>query len=223
VAMVVPQPRMVWRPNRAVCIAVALFTASVVMVFLIAMFSRHPESSGRGTTISIRLISHPASKPAALKQTQVSSKSRLEAQTFPKRLIKTGMVPLKIIKPVPKPVDWQRQIQLGIESEIQNPPNTHAFMLNKNPAITPLQQALNAPRKPKAMRNGQNYRSEYGGIELKANGLCSELQTLQIVPSPSNRTTGASPTACPGGHQSGMGEELLKWASHEARAHSPPD
>lgn len=222
-AMAVPQPGIVWRPNRAVCIAGALFTASVVMVFLIAMFSRQPESFTQGASISIRLISNPASEPMALKQEHLSSKNRMKAGMFPERLIKLGVVPLKSIKPLPTPADRQLQVQLGIESEVPNRSKPQVFMLNKNPEVTPLQQALNAPRKPEAMRNGQSYRSEYGGIELKSNGLCSELQTLQIGPSPSNRTTVASPATCPGGHQSSMGEELLKWASHEARKHSPPD
>ncbi|MHB8404967.1 MAG: hypothetical protein ACYDCJ_06065 [Gammaproteobacteria bacterium] len=224
-AMVVPQSELVWQPNRAACIAASILAAASVLAALIFMFDRPLESAIRVTSIEIRLTSATPSKQAASKPKQLRSKPPDESGAILKQLhlVRPKKIPLRIIESLPKPVDWQQQIEMSVKSQRQSDSNPTEFLLNKTPAVTYLQQALNAPRKPASMQNGKSYRSLYGGVTLKSDGLCSELQTIQMGPSPSNRVTLAFPSHhCAGDYQPSMAEELSKWADQEAQKHPLP-
>lgn len=224
-AMVVPQSGIAWQPNRAACVAASILATASVLAALIFMFDRPLEFAIRVTSIEIRLTSATPSKQAASKPKQLRSKPPYEIEAILKQshLVRPEKIPLKIIESLPKPVDWQQQIEMSIKSQEQSDSNPNKFMLHKIPTTTPLQQALNAPRKPASMQNGKSYRSLYGGVTLKSDGLCSELQTIQMGPSPSNRVTLAFPGHyCAGDYQPSMAEELSKWADQEALKHPPP-
>jgi len=225
VAMVVPQSELVWQPNRAACVAASILAAASVLAALIFMFDRSLESAIRVTSIEIRLTSATPSKQAASKPKQLRSKPPYETEAILKQshLVRPEKIPLKIIESLPKPVDWQQQIEMSVKSQDQSDSNPTEFTLHKIPAATPLQRALIAPRKPASMQDGESYRSLYGGVMLKSDGLCSELQTIQMGPSPSNRVTLAFPGHhCAGDYQPSMGDELSKWVDQEALKHPPP-
>jgi len=226
VAMVALKPILIWRPNRVACVAGGIFVTVIVLAALIFMFNRPLESAIRVTPIEIRLISAATSAQVALKSKHVKFEHRHETGAIlkPVHLVRSKKIPLKIIAPpLPTPVDWQQQIEMSVKSQAQSVSNPTGLMLNKIPIVTPLQQALNAPRKPESMQNGGSYRSIYGSTILKSGGMCSELQTIQIGPSPSNRVTIAFPGHhCAGDYQPSMNEELTKWVDQEAKKHPPP-
>ena len=225
-AMVVPQSELVWQPNRAACVAASILATAMVLAALIFMFDRPPESAIRVAPIEIRLTSATPSEQAASKPNRLRSKPQDERGAIlkPLHLARPHKILLKITEPtLPKPVDWQQQIEMSIKSQEHSDSNPSEFMSHKIPAATPLQQALNAPRKPASMQNSESYRSIYGGTIVKSDGVCSRLQTVQIGPSPSNRMTLAFLTHCPGEYKPSTGRELLEWANKkQAKMSRPP-
>ncbi|MGA9855412.1 MAG: hypothetical protein WBR29_09080 [Gammaproteobacteria bacterium] len=219
------QPKMMWQPNRLVIAVVGTLASIVVIAALIFMFARRPQPTARIMPIELRLTSAVSSGPAASKQKPVSER-RITPQVIlkPLQIKKVENIPLNTIEPPsPSPVDWQQQIEMSVKSQGQSSSNSTGIILTKPSSITPLQQALNAPRKPETMQNGGSYRSIYGGVILKSGGICSELQTIQIGPSPSNRVTIAFPGHhCAGDYQPSMADELSKWVDQEAKRHPPP-
>jgi hypothetical protein len=223
-ATVMPQSGIIWRPNRPAIFVASLFATAVVVSTLIFMFDRQPESPIRVYPIEIALTSLSALEPIGSKQRRSLSRPHLETAMRPKvlHLVKADTVPLKIIEPLPNPIDWQQQMEMSVKAQGQNLPSSLKPMSAGNLPFTPLQQALNAPQKPSTMHNGGSYRSIYGGVMLKSGGMCSELQTIQVGPSPSNRVTVAFPGHhCAGDYQPSMAEELSKWVDQEAKKHPP--
>lgn len=227
VAIVAQQSPMIWQPNRAVVVVFSTLAAAVVLAIIIFMFDRPLAPAIRVTPIEIRISSATVAKQIPLKLKQVQSEKRNKPQAVQKQrhLVKVENIPLKTIEPLPSPpVDWRQQIQITVKSQGQSNPNPMKFMLSRLPPVTPLQQALNAPRNPESMQNGESYRSIYGGTIQKINGVCVEIQTIQVGTSPSNRSTISmlSPFTCPGNHKPTMAEELSNWADKEAQKHQPP-
>lgn len=95
-------------------------------------------------------------------------------------------------------------------------------LLHEPSFYTDLGRALRTPVKPPLIQNGDSYRSVYGGAVFKAGGMCSEMRTVQIGPSPSNRATVAYPGSCPGEYRPDMSDEMLQWAQDYAHHHPPP-
>lgn len=213
---------MIWQPNRAVVVVVGMLATAIVLASLYFMFDRPLEPAVRVMPVEIHLTSDMV--PLYSRQAQSKQRNKPQAILKPLHLKKVENMPLKMLEPPsPPPVDWQQQIEMSVKSQSQNNPSPTGFMSNRPMQISPLQQALNAPRKPENLQNGGSYRSIYGGVMLKSAGICSELQTIQVGPSPSNRVTIAFPGQhCGGDYQPSMAEELSKWADQEAKKHPPP-
>jgi len=215
------QPGMIWQPNRVGVAAASIFAAAVVLAMMIFMFDRQLEPVVRVTPVEIRLNPISPHQTTGLHvQPEYRIKPRAELKTL--HIMQAAIIPLQLIEPISPPIDWQQQIEMSVRNQGQTNTNPAQLLSNKPPPVSPLQQALNAPRKPETMQNGDSYRSIYGGVMLKSGGMCSELQTIQVGPSPSNRVTIAFPGYhCAGDYQPSMAEELSNWADKEAQKHPP--
>ncbi len=224
-AIVAAQSATLWQPNQAVVAPASVLVTGVVLAALVFMFARQPEPADRIMPIELRLTSSAAPEQAASKLKSVPE-LRFKPQVTPKPLhvIQVAKIPLRLIEPILPPIDWQQQIEMTVRSQGQSNPNPAQLLSNKPAPVYPLQQALNAPRKPETMQNGESYRSIYGGSVVKINGQCIEMRAIQVGPSPSNQATIAmfSPLECPGDHKPTMEEELSNWAEKEAQKHQPP-
>jgi hypothetical protein len=226
VAMVATQLGEVWQPNKIAIATVAILATLVVVAMLIFMFETRLEPDVRAVPVVLRFSLAVATLRAELKSRYARTELQNKAVVMlkPPSIMKVEEIPLKITASIPPlPIDWQQQIEMSLKSQAQNDSGSGAFKLNRIPILTPLYQALNAPRNPETMRNGDSYRSSTGGVMLKSDGMCSEMRTVQIGPSPSNRTTIAFPGQnCAGDDQSTMAEELSKWANQETKKYPPP-
>jgi hypothetical protein len=222
--MVVAQSAMLWQPNKAVVVTVSVLVAGVVSAALVFMFAGHTEPAARIMPVELSLTSAaPSLQTASTRLTIHEHQIKPQTVLKPVPISKIENIPVHTIAPISPPIDWQQQIQMSVENQSQNSVNPNGFILNKPSQTTPLQQALNAPRKPETMQDGGSYRSIYGGVMLKSGGMCSEVQTIQVGPSPSNRVNVVFPgNHCAGDYQPSMADELSRWADKEAQKHQPP-
>src|SRR5579863_1653012 len=225
VAMVATQLGEMWQPNKIAIAAGAMLATLVVVAMLIFMFVSRPEPGVLAVPVVLRFSLAVATPRAESRSRYARTEQQNEAVAMPKppSIMKVDEIPLKMTAPIPLlPIDWQQQIEMSLESQAEMDPVSGAFKSNRIPSFTPLRQALNAPREPETMRNGDSYRSSTG-VMLKSDGMCSELQIIQIGPSPSNRATIALPGQnCAGDDQPTMAEELSKRASQKAKRYPPP-
>jgi len=225
VAMVATQFGEVWQPNKIATAAGAMLATLAVVAMLVFMFEKRSEPDVRAAPVVLRFSLALATPRAGLKSRHAKTRQQSETSVMlrPPSDVKVDEIPLKIAAPIPLLLmDWQQQMEMSLKSQAQTDPVSGAFQLNRIPSFMPLQQALNAPRKPGTMRNGDSYRSSTGGVMLKSAGMCSEMQTIQVGPSPSNRATVALPGQnCADDGRSSMAEELSKWASQEAKKYPP--
>jgi hypothetical protein len=220
------QPAISWRPDKFAVAAAGMLATTVVVAMLIFMFNTQPGAVMRVMPVELRLESTAVIPRATLKSTHVQPEQQKKFLAAFKSLpiLKVEKIPLTIIAPLSSPpIDWQQQLQMSVKSQTQANSGLSASPLNRIQAFTPLQQALNAPRKPETMQNGDSYRSIYGGVILQSDGMCSELQTIQTGPSPSDQATIAFPGhRCAGNYLPSMADELAKWADQEAKKQPPP-
>ncbi|MGH8321522.1 MAG: hypothetical protein ACRESI_06175 [Gammaproteobacteria bacterium] len=185
------------------------------MVFI---FSDRIETETHPVPMEVRLISFK-SVPYTLRKTRIRPKFRVER-----------LLALKPIEPIaiqkiqlPLQVNWQRQMDMAVQEYEPSGSKSSEFMVKQKPMDNVLEKALQFRPKEPILQNGEAYRSIYGYTTLKSNGGCSEMQDVQIGPSPSARTTVTFPTPCPGVHQPSMSEELSKWADkRKAELSKPP-
>lgn len=214
------QPGEVWGPNRAAVAVVAILATAVVVAMLILVFNARHESAAwtlhgiQRFTLTVAPI-RDVLKPPYSRTKQLNKPAALFKSPS---LVKMDEVPPQqlVVAPILPPLlGWRQQIEISSGSPARTDQRWTAF--------SPLQQALNAPRKPEAMQNGASYRSSDGSAMLKSYGICTELQNIQIGPSPSNRAMIALPGMnCAGDNQPTMAEELSKWANQEAKRYPPP-
>jgi hypothetical protein len=223
--MVSARPSINWQPNKIPVAAAGIVATLIFCMALMLIFARRIVPTPVEIPLEVRLISlvEHQHATAALKPVHVVPHGHYQAFLKPVHILKSATIPLQEIEPISAPIDWQQQLEMSVKSQAQANSDLSASPLNRLQAFTPLQQALNAPRKPETMQNGASYRSIYGGVMLKSGGMCSELQTIQVGPSPSNRVTIALlGQHCAGDYQPSMAEELSKWVEQEAKKHPPP-
>ena len=215
-----------WQPDPFACIAAGVVATAVLLAALASIFSRQPQSDLQAAPIKIHIGPVTAARRMAVKKIlQPRHRSGRLADQNRTRQAATGKPPSQAVKTIlPKSLDWQRQIDLAAKAYAQHQTKPPEFILQQHPPPdTDLWRALQAPRKPPAMRDGGAYRSVYGSAVVKSGGVCSELHRLQLGLSPSNTITLGLYVHCPGDYRPGMGEQLLEWAENRrAQPGAPP-
>lgn len=206
------QARTAWQPNPFGSVSIGVFATVIMLAAFVFIFSRPLEPAVHPVSIVIRLISLRAAKLAPRAE-RIRPTPQIEHVwiAIQPRIVRPEKIQL------PKSVDWRQQLNVEVKTHGQSRSQASQFMMNPNPPDEVLEQALQAPRKPATLQNEEAYRNIYGGIVVKSNGVCSELQTIQIGPSPSSRTTVALPGHCSGDHQPSMDDELSAWATRQKK------
>ena len=223
-AIAVIQRGDVWEPNWGATAAFAMLVTALVVAMLIFMFNTH-KSAYTMAPVEQNFTLTVVAPPIALKSKYSRSKQLNMPATIPRPLsvVKLHEITIKRIPPTPPPIDWQQQIEMSTKSQAQTAFSSIPFISNRIPIFSSLQQALNAHHKAATMQNGDSYQSSTGGVILKVNGICSEVQTVQTGPSPSDRATITFPGQnCAGEYQPTLAEELAKWAKQQEKKYPPP-
>ena len=203
-----------WRPDPFASVAGGVLATAALLAALVFIFSTQPPPDIPATPVKITLRSAKTAHILALRSSRPRHRPKHAAGRNRTRRITAKPVPLKDKKnTLSKSVNWQQQIDSAAKAYAQRQANPSEILLPHTPADADLQHAMQTPRKPSVMRNGESYRSIYGGTIVKSYGVCSWLQTIQFGPSPSNRTTIAFLTHCPGEYQPSAGRKLLEWAN----------
>ena len=213
-----------WRPNPFISVAAGVLATAALLAALVFIFSTQPPPDIPATPVKITLGSAKAAHILALKSSRPRHRPKHVPGRNRTRRATAKPVPLKAAKNTPsKSVNWQQQMDWAAQAYARRQANPPEILLPRTAADADLQRAMQAPRKPPVMRNGESYRSIYGGTIVKSHGVCSRLQTVQFGPSPSNRTPIAFLTPCPGEYQPSAGRELLEWANKKrAKMSGPP-
>ena len=214
----------VWEPNRGATAAFAMLVTALVVAMLIFMFNTH-KSAYTTAPVEQNFTLTVVAPPIALKSKYSRSKQLNMPATTPRPLsvVKLHEITIKTIPPIPPPIDWQQQIEMSTKSQAQTAYSSIPFISNRILIFSSLQQALNAHLKAETMQNGDSYQSSAGGVILKVNGICSDVQTVQTGPSPSDRATITFPGQnCAGDYQPTMDEQLAKWAKQQEKNYPPP-
>lgn len=210
-ATAVIQHAEVWQPNRGASAALAMLATTLVVAMLISVIQARPDSFDITAPVVQRLT-----------LTLAAPRVELKPQSKQLNVPAPALEPLSVVKPVvdsiPPPIDWQQQIEIEARSGSQM-----LFLPDRFQDLSPLKQALNGPRKAATMRDGDSYQTASGGVMVKADGMCSEMRSVQVGPSPSNRATVAFPgQACAGAVQPTMAEQLAEWVNQEKKRYPPP-
>ncbi len=212
------QSKLAWQPNPFGSVSIGVIATALVLATLAFIFGRPIETEMPPAPMEIRLISFKSILPT-LHKTHIRLKSKVERLPV---LRPIGPITIQKI-PLPPQVNWQQQMNMAVQEYEPSGSRPSQFMVKQNPTDNVLEKALQFQPKGPILRNGEAYRSINGYTVQKSNGICSELQNLQIGPSPSNRTTVAFPIPCPGEYQPSMSEELSKWADkRKAELSKPP-
>ncbi|MGH8397420.1 MAG: hypothetical protein ACRETA_04150 [Gammaproteobacteria bacterium] len=214
------QSRIAWQPNPLGSVSIGILASALVLAALVFIFSDRIETETHPAPMEVRLISFK-SVPHTLHKTRIKLKSPVER-----------LPALQPIKPIaiqkiqlPQQVNWQQQMDMAVQEYEPSGSKSSEFMVKQNPTDTILEKALQFRPKQPILQNDEAYRSIYGYTVLKSDGLCTELQTIQFGPSPSDRVTVASipPHPCTGEQKPTMSEELSKWADkRKAELSKPP-
>ncbi|MHB8424588.1 MAG: hypothetical protein ACYDB9_05445 [Gammaproteobacteria bacterium] len=213
-----------WRPNPFASVFAGILATAALLAALVFIFSAQPPSGIPATAVKITLGSAKAARIMTLKSFQPRHRPKHAAGRNQKQRVIAKPVRLKTAKNTPpESINWQQQIDSAAKAYAQRQANPSEILLPHTPADADLQHAMQTPRKPPVMQNGESYRSIYGGTIVKSHGVCTRLQTAQIGPSPDNRTTIVFLTPCPGEYKPGAGRELLEWANKKrAKMSGPP-
>ena len=188
-----------------------MLATTLVVVMLIYVINKRPESIDITTPVEQRIT-----------LTLAAPRTESKAQSWQLKVPAPTLKPLSVVKPdanpIPPLIDWQQQIEIEARSGSQM-----LFLPGRFQDLSPLQQALNVPRKAAPMQDGDSYQTASGGVMMKANGVCSEVRAVQVGPSPSNRATVSFPGQnCAGDVQPTMAEQLAEWANQEKKRYTPP-
>lgn len=195
-----------------------MVAAALVIAALVFIFSRPLGPGIHPTPIEIRLVSLKRAKPALYK-IRVKSIPLIGHSSTLKQVRPIAIQEIPILKPM----DLQQQMDMAAQESEQSRSQSPEFMVKQNPMNDLLGKALQFRRQAPLLENGEAYRSIYGSTVLESNGGCSELQDIQIGPSPSSRTTVALNTPCPGNNKPTMSDELEAWAGkRKAELFTPP-
>lgn len=202
------------RLNPIYTLGAAVAGTLLVLAALLFAFSRQAVPPQTFPRLLLHVVQAPIALPTAapLRRSAKPAESPSPAHTIPL----PQPLAAKNLQNLPAPAASKLDLSMGL------PPLTIPPLSGLEPrAFNPysdLNRALEAPRAPATMQNGQSFRSEYGYVVVKAGGRCAALQTIQHLSlSPSVHPTVAFPIPCPGEYQPSMGDELDAWANKEKK------
>ena len=197
----------VWQPNRGASASLAVLATALVVAMLISVIKARPGSIDIAAPVVQRLT-------LTVTAPQSELKPRSKRLNVPAATLKPLSVLEPVVASIPPSIDWQQQAQTVLDSMV--------FLPNRV-QVSPLQQALSAPRKAGTMQDGDSYQTASGGVMAKMGDTCTEMRSVQVGPSPTDRATVAFPgQACAGDDQPTMAEQLAEWADQEKKKHQPP-
>lgn len=210
------------RLNPVCTLFAALVGTALVCAGLVFVFTRPVSSSAPVARMILRLAHSAVDVPVP-----VTTQPRHQAQS-PKMGVAPHLEPLlpsvkaTVLQNLPAPVRSELDLSMGLPSPtlpLLPGPGPHAL----NP-YSDLYRALNAPRKPLTLKNGQSFRSEYGYSITKIDGHCYMKQALQgFSLSPSVHPKVVSRVPCPGDYHPSMANELAAWAKKWRKHHGGPN